>query len=85
MQSVTGSARRRPRYSISLIQKMNAAAKAIADKNVCTHRSYRVWMRRQSLVGLPGHRVIMEIIFFCIYVDDDIRHACQNESALGTA
>jgi predicted MFS family arabinose efflux permease len=30
-------------------QKMTVAARAMADMKVCAHRSYRVWMRRQSL------------------------------------
>ncbi len=30
-------------------QKMTVAASAIADMKVCAQRSYRVWMRRQSL------------------------------------
>ena len=34
-------------------QKMTAAAMQIADKKVWAQRSYRVWMRRQSL-SLPN-------------------------------
>ena len=34
---------------IDYSQKMTAAAMQIAEKYVCAQRSYRVWMRRQSL------------------------------------
>ena len=34
---------------IDYIQKVTAAAMQIAEKYVCAQRSYRVWMRRQSL------------------------------------
>jgi len=38
---------------IDHIQKMTMAAIAMADMKVCAHRSYRVWMRRQSF-SLPN-------------------------------